>query len=554
MGRKIWNEKTKKTSVTLVVLLLILVGEIITFRNILFNDSLFGAAYDGKLNNYFVEHWYKVFCGQESWKDLICFYPAKNVLGYSDIMLGFSLPYSVLRFFGMNMFSAFKWVLILTHVLGSYCLFYFSNKCLKLSPWASLVAVVSFSFSNGYNAMMINPQMLAVSCVPFLLIMLYYYFANWKKKRRHVFALASVAIVVLLFYTAFYVAYFVCVLAMISVLFFLVCSIFRRKNEVLWQLYRNVLAHWKEYFIYGGVAVIFMLPFIQLYLPVLQSTGGRTWEEVLAFSPGWRHLVQMNDIDIAGWDSAIYNLVSGFPIIDLFIFTIVALLAIFVKRKRERTQKEEFLDFIFFYLLLLLGFCMVMTIQVHGMSIWYIFYKFLPGASALRGIGRWLSFMTLWFGILLALYLERARDKFSWLKQWMVAIVALVVFCSNYTPQAIGTEWSVSEETAYLDLVAKPPEDCEIMYLTDREHVAKQQRNEMFLEAILQMQSWAIADRFSIKTINGYSGQEPEGWNIHPQDEDVDWEVRKWLALNGVTDDVVYAYDIGTNKWTKFEY
>ena len=554
MGKRIWNGKSKKVTVTVVVLLLILAGEIITFRNILFSDSLFGAAYDGKLNNYFVEHWYKVFCGQENWKELICFYPAINVLGYSDIMLGFSLPYSVLRFLGMNMFSAFKWVLIFTHVLGSYGLFCFSNKCLKLSPWASLVAVVSFSFSNGYNAMMINPQMLAVSWVPFLLITLYYYFANWKKKRRHVFALASLAIVVLLFYTAFYVAYFVCVLAMISVLFFLVCSMFRRKNEVLRQLYRDVLSHWKEYLIYGGIAVIFMLPFIQLYLPVLRSAGGRTWEEVLAFSPGWRHLVQMNDTNIVGWDSMTYNLVSGFPIVDLCIFAIVALLVIFVRRKRERTQKEEFWDFIFFYLLLLLGFCMIMTIQVHGTSIWYVFYKFLPGASALRGIARWLSFMTLWFGIVSALFLERARNKFSWFGSWITATIAIFVFCTNYTPQAIGTEWSVSEETSYLDFVSRPPKDCEVMYLTDCERVAERQSNEMFLEATLQMQSWAIADRFSIKTINGYSGQEPRGWNVHPQDEDVDQEVRKWLALNGITDDVVYAYDIGTNKWTKLEY
>lgn len=554
MDRKIRNEKFKKTSVMMIVLLLILVGEIITFRNILFNDSLFGAAYDGKLNNYFVEHWYKVFCGQENWKDLICFYPAENVLGYSDIMLGFSLPYSILRFLGMNMFSAFKWVLILTHVLGSYCLFYFSNKCLKLSPWVSLVAVVSFSFSNGYNTMMINPQMLAVSWIPFLLIMLYYYFVNWKRKIRHVFALISVTIVVLLFYTAFYVAYFICVLIMISIVFFLVCSIFKRKNEMLQQLYGNVLVHWKEYVIYGGIAVFLMLPFIQLYLPVLQSTGGRTWEEVLAFSPGWRHLVQMNDTNIVGWDSEIYNLVSGFPIVDLCVFTIVSLLAIFVKRKRKSSQKEEFLDFVFFYLLLLLGFCMIMTIQVYGMSIWYIFYKFLPGASALRGIARWLPFMTLWFGLVMALYLERVMKKFTWFRPWFAAMIAVMFFCTNYTPQAIGTEWSVSEETDYLDFVARPPEDCEVMYLTDREHVAERQSNEMFLEATLQMQSWAIADCFSIKTINGYSGQEPKGWNVHPQDENVDQEVKRWLALNGVTDDVVYSYDISTNKWTKLEY
>ncbi len=546
--------KIKRQRVTtFIVIALILVGEMIFFRNILFNDSLFGAAYDGKLNNYFVEHWYKVFCGKEYWMDVLCFYPEKNVLSYSDIMLGMALPYSLLRALGMNMFAAFKLVLIATHIAGSYALYFFMHKCVKVSPWASLVAVAAFSFSNGYNIMMPNPQMIALSWVPFILIMIYMYYRNKNNKVRHVYGLATIGLIVLLFYTAFYVAYFVGIFMILALLLFVLCSILLRRNKYLRAAYQGFLGQWKDYIIYGILAIVFMIPFIQLYLPMLQNVGGRNWEDVLYFSPDWRSLCQLNDISNTMWDTTIYNLKSGFPLIDLCLFTIVAVVAIGLSMRNKKTEEHQFQTFMYLYLFLLVWFGLILVVKVHGHSIWQIIFEIVPGASALRGISRWHGFMTLWFGVIFAIFLDGIRIKEKKLPAAVCAILAVLLFCTNYAPQGVATEWNIAEEEAFLDSVDAPPKDCTVMYLTDREGLAEES-NQMFLTSILQMKAWGIADKYDLRTVNGYSGHEPEGWNIQPQDPDVDHQVRDWLNQNHITEDVVYAYDIGTGKWTKLDY
>ena len=140
------------------------------------------------------------------------------------------------------------------------------------------------------------------------------------------------------------------------------------------------------------------------------------------------------------------------------------------------------------------------------------------------------------------------KGKKQWMQYLIVAGISSILFCSNYCVTGIASGWSVSEELSFEENVASPPDDCKILCVVDlgkTTNVASQE---------LQMDAWAIALKYHLKTVNGYSGQQPEGWNIQNlQDADVGREVWKWLKMNHRSVKGVYLYDIGMDKWEKLE-
>lgn len=73
-----------------------------------------------------------------------------DTVAFTDMLVGFAIPYSILRAFGMNMFLANKIVLISFHVFGSYTFYYLLKRKSKIDSFWSLVGVVIFSYSSAY--------------------------------------------------------------------------------------------------------------------------------------------------------------------------------------------------------------------------------------------------------------------------------------------------------------------------------------------------------------------------------------------------------------------
>ena len=76
----------------------------------------------------------------------------------------------------------------------------------------------------------------------------------------------------------------------------------------------------------------------------------------------------------------------------------------------------------------------------------------------------------------------------------------------------------------------------------------------MFACCIAQLDAVEIANRYGIKTINGYSGQFPPGWGQWDGIYDIysdsyEEYVRQWILEYDLEN--VYVYDRGTNAWSK---
>jgi len=529
-------------------ILTILLCEYIFFRNVMFNDNLIGNYVDGKLNMLFVDHWYQVFCGKEFWKDLICFYPAQNVLSYSDMMLGFAMPYSILRLLGLNMFIAFKYSLILVHIVGSYALCFFVRKCLKCTSLCSLLATIGFSYSCGYYYIVTNPQMIALSFIPLILICIYYYTENFNKPIRHIYALIGLAIFILLFYTAFYVAYFSIIFIILYMIFFILTDLFARVTH-LRLLFKNIFSHWKDFLCYMIFCIILMLPFIELYLPTFTSFGGREWFDILLFAPNIYNILNLEISNPLGFDLTIYPRKFGFPIImlALYVISFICYIIHIIKNKKDG-EKNKFQHTLIVSLFFTLILSLFLVVNWNGSSLWYVLYKLLPGASAIRVLERWPVFIVLPFSIFLAYTLDKSLASKKWIYYTLLPIILLIVFSCNYSKIGICTDWTVCNELYILENVSTPPTDCEIIYITDK---TNKYISEDFANENLQMYAWLIANKYNLKTVNGYSGQTPPNWDLFIGSADIDIRVLRWLKSNNIYDKIVYAYDIGTNTWTQ---
>ena len=546
------NDKTKKIIINFIVIVLILAGEITFFHNILLNDALIGYRIDSKLNTFFVEHWYQVFCGNETWTELGCFYPASHVLSYSDMMLGFAFPYAVFRSFGMNMYMALKWAVILIHVIGSFSMYYFMKKCLKVAEIPALIAVIAFSLSNGYYFVMVNVQMAYISILPLMFIFIYFYWKNLQNRRRFFYGLTALILLVMQFYTAFYVGYLFLLMILLSVPAVIITVLTCRKKIWMEVIFNSVKERWKDIISFMVLGVFLMIPFAYLYLPTLARTGGREWNDVLIFMPGIKQVLGIEEADkslmaLQQLDESKYNLTLGIPWIDLLIFFALFLTFIWIYciRKREISDIVKVSIILLSLLIILL---LPLGFEFQGHSLWYVIYRLIPGASAIRAVMRWYNLLTVPLAIVSGILVHKVfSDKIKG-KQIFSLIIAVVIFFSNWFPTGTCSEWSVSEEEEFVLNVTPPPEDCEIMYLTDKGSTSD------VIDAELQMDSWTIAQYFHIDTLNGYSGQEPQGWNVRVKDVKAAEEAEKWLRKNNIYDRNVYAYDIGSKEWTKLNY
>ncbi len=133
------KEKKGLNPIELIPLFVLLLLEIFFWRNILFNDGMLGDLGDGRFTTLITEHWWQFLCGTESFSSIPLFYPTATSLGYSVLHLGFGVFHSLLRLFGVSIYPAFKWSVILMHLMGLITMYILLRGVLKVSAVWSMI-------------------------------------------------------------------------------------------------------------------------------------------------------------------------------------------------------------------------------------------------------------------------------------------------------------------------------------------------------------------------------------------------------------------------------
>lgn len=548
-------ENIRKLTVQSIAAVILIFCELFFFRNVIGNSQLFGDIGDGRLTNLLTEHWYNVLCGREKWNELCFFYPAENVLSYSDMLLGFGIFHSIFRLMGFNTYTAYKAALMTIHVIGTAATYILLKKHLNTGTLWALFGTVAFSFSNAFSLAFVHTQMTAVSFLPIMLILLTEAMKNFSlRKKRNICVCGFIAMFALTAYTSWYTAYFTGLFLLIMLFVYMILLAMRRESILKWAK-TELSAMGIDLLLYAGLFILLFIPFLMLYLPALQMSGGYGYPA--EYLPEFIDIANVTESNLMlGWLMDKMDLEGrgrspelnvGFSMVLLLMFAAVFIYLMKHKRIGRTGGKFRYGSRIMILRAAAVTsiICMILPINLSSncISLWIFVFKLIPGAQSIRAIARlffWLSFP---ISVITAVC---GKEIFSFIKNkkaYLSAVSAacLLLFVSNVNIDGVYSDWCTEAPPVRLENITPPPEDCKVFFITDDDYGTKP-------SIMYHLDAMEIANHFSVKTINGYSGQFPADWKI----ENIttmayENNAKEWAASNGI--EKLYIYNVSANEW-----
>ena len=545
----IYKLKNKKNLVCILICFILLFSEYFFFRNIIGSNKLIGDRGDGRLTMLITEHWFNFFKGKEKFGELVIFYPAANVLAYSDMLFFYGIIHSLFRFIGIDIFNAYKYTIISIHFIGTLSMYYLLFHKLKLNIIWSLFGVIAFSFSSTYATHLAHTQLCACSMLPMLLIFLINFFENLnKRKKRNVYAFLTITWYLLILYNSWYIAFFTVVFILIFTIICIIGLLMQKKN-ILKILYDFIIKVNTDIIIYVVYITILLIPFVKLYFPLLKK-GGYDFSNIKSiYIPKSIALINIGEDNwlLGNFMRYLQSLQKptsewnmGFSLILLSTFIIFS---IFYTNKKRKTTYEYIISYLM--IAVLVGMLFSIKVSSKKISLWYFIYKLIPGASSVRAVSRYLLYLSFPMAILSSIggnfLFNTYNFKNTNYKKYIPICLFIFLWISNIRNEGVYSTWNSSFEKEYLSGVSKPDIQCKVFYMSNT--------NSEVPQYIYQLDAFEIANKFELKTINGYSGNIPDSWEDiwEVSNENYENGVSNWIILNNLKN--VCRYDVANNKW-----
>jgi hypothetical protein len=565
----------------LVVLILGVILESIFFRQLVWSnfDQMIGDAGDARFNGVILEHWWQVFQGYSKWLSPNFYYPAEGVLGYSDADFLFALPYSGLRYFGLDIFTSLQIVLLTTVFLGWTGAYIFFRYCLRLNIFPSIIGTTLFSFPNSMAISVGRPQLLAVYFLPYLAIAIFLLIKNFRKKNlQGLIAGIFVALFVpCFFYTSFYMAWFTMFFILLLFFVFIVWLLLQKKELKTWSIIFLNKQPWKKLLPYIILSTICFIPFFITYIPAQRVLATRPYEEILTMLPTFIDYINVGQSNWMWGDyfnsEELYNrpmwfeLDKGLSIILFSTFVIISVL--FVSKIRnyiphvthERDfkiiSKKDSDSIVHWQTILVMGLSLaillawVLLLKIENYSLWWVITKITPGAGAIRIVCRLQQFLVFPVSIVLAVGLNRALNRIPHIKEtalqfiilMSVAVISLFIIVEQFNT-APTSDYSKQQQLEMLASIHAPPPDAAVFTVLPDSSL---HRNpfEIHIDAMI------IAQKYKLSTINGYSGSAPPYWNTTHDINDPYYSIflNRWINYYQLNNDHLYFLNLKTGTW-----
>jgi len=466
------------------------------------NDTLF--------NNYLFEHSYQFLrCDprhQSLW-DLPMFYPAPDILFYSDLMISFAPPYWVLRCAGFPPDLSFQlWMVLAT--AGNYVLaLLFLRSCFRVGIPAAVFGATFFAAANARVFQMGHQQLLSQVFVLGAVWAAYKLFEQpadlppraAARRARWCIVTGSLC-VALQFWGGFYFGFFLVLAGAVALCWALLLAELRR------PLLATVRRHYLTFGLAAVGAGLLLAPVALHYLGTYQSSH-RTRADILPLLPHiyswiclgpdnivhrwmWTHWPRLQAMPM-GWEH----------ILGLGVFTTPLVVAAAWHGRRHPR----------YYLLSLVAVCLIIlpTVWHGGGSLWWLIYKVVPGAGAIRAVARIGLMLLLPAAVALAYILDHLHRRGL---LWLALLLGLACVGEQLQDDRSFDRQTLRDRIAAIADVI--PADASIFYYTtpaDRAPLGETSVN-VHVEAI-----WA-AEQLGKYTINGQSGNYPPNYNLERVD------------------------------------
>lgn len=454
---------------------------------------------DTRFNNYVLEHSFQVVFNQnyggELWSPPF-FYPIKNVLAFSDNLFGTSPIYWLFRFFSSPNLAFQLWMI----AVSSFCFVSFAllMRHYRVNNILSAFSASLFSFGMPRVAQLGHQQLLPQFFTAFAFWFVWDFIRKPSNKR---FILALIFTYLQLL-SGVYLGW----LLLFSLL--ITCVVAwafdpRIKSRLFEYVKSNYIAFASSTVLWFTLVAMLFAP----YLKAKQILGGRSYLEVLGIlpkfgswlrpAPGtlWSSLLTSNAEDFLPWPGEHY-LFLGFCVIFLTCFSLYTL----VKRKVLLSAERELLVKTCLLVSITL---FVLSLRIGDFSLWYIVYKVIPGASAIRAVTR--ISLVIYFYLLIAItlcfdsFIKTEIKSYRW--QTLLASIVCVLGLSEQVSFALPSYEKASLAKTRWEMQEVIQKGCDVAYLP------KTATGFDFLSSQLLMMEAGM--QANIPVINGYSGWIP---------------------------------------------
>ncbi len=430
------------------------------------------------------------------------FYPARNVAAFTDLMFSEGPFYWPWRAAGIAPATAFELWLLAALILDFWAFYAFLTRGLSCSPVAGGLGAYLFAFGSARAANVGHPQLLFDLFVAGALWGLARAFALVDEpgaagRRRLALGLATLCLV-LQAWGAFYPLFFSSVFLLVAVAGALGLRPARRR------LVRILVADGPFLAILAGAAALALWPLARHYLAAAELLGRRDWGNIRHFAPRVLSWVVMGETSrLYGWIHRVPAVVQatghgGTRVLGVGLVTpLLAAAGLWLERRRSSTR-----------LLVLVSAVVIVatTVGPGGGWLWPTVARWLPGAQAIRALGRIGIYLAVPVGVGVAFLADRLRPHPRFALLALVLLAVLAVEQSHRIPSydKLAARRRVERIASHLG------PHCRTFYASSRMPLP------IF---VFQVDAMWAASRSGTPTINGRYGNSPPGYELYHTNE-----------------------------------
>ena len=479
--------------------------------------SVQGDLIDGRIVHYFLEHGYRWAVRSPlhtSLWDAPFFHPMRNALAYSDAMIAVVPFYAPFRLIGLPPDTSFQWWVMTVMAATFWCAYAVARIPLALTRFSSAIAAFLVAFGAPRAAQMGHPQLLpqifALLAILAMAVAVRDMAGSRDRAGWRPGALLAGAVVCLALqcYASFYLGWLT---AFSMAIGGVACLPWRRERAALSRVVRRGVA---GLLVGLALSALLLVPFVVHYRAAAAVLGPRSWAEVACFlpSPGtWLAPAPESWIygGLSGAFVALDDPCGREKALSFGYVTLAACLVGFIVGRRRPEGRVVTAVF--------LGLVVSATI-VGGTTLWWFVYQDVPGAIAIRAVGRivLVAIVPAAFGLAYLLaYLEQTGRRGLALVLGAVCVFEQGVTTSHHERDEMRSR--VARASAAI------PDACRAFFLTTEMHPVH--------TAITAM--WAGLGR-DAASVNGHSGSWPPGYPFtRPAPADRAAVVAHWVEAHG---------------------
>jgi hypothetical protein len=513
-----WNKILR--NIPVLPLLFLSIGIVGMIKPCVSQGHVPGDIGDARFNLYLLEHFFRSLCGlDKSFVDAPFFYPWPVTIGFSDTHWGTGLIYSFFRATGMDTIDAFSaW-----YIAGNFLNFISAYVALRMFGLRQLGAGVGaflFAFCMPASAQIAHAQLTYRYAVPLAI----FFFHRYLTTRLAIYASLMFLFLALQTLSTVYIGIFLGYL-LVAWLLSWCCFLQIKKHQSVVLILKNLLPSGgkRSSNIISGVILFISLALLSLALiPNLEVSSlykfQRSWAEIKSMLPRPQSYFLADASRLWASNASVFSILPMRWEHNMFLGLIVTISMAFAvfRDKYFHPNSVFFLMRASFFILLGITLC------VFDWTLYY-YIALLPGFNSIRAVTRIILVMAFPASFILGVFIDATfyRSKHSYI--WRILAILLVVFClleavlikpdcdtkGNWASRIDSLESQLKNSlTRHLDT------NDILVYVNP----TKSSGNSWVGEEIDAM---LLAQKYGMNTLNGYSGNLPNGWKVMHNENDI---------------------------------